>query len=228
MTQLRLSLKGAALAALFFIQAARAAAPLTWDAAFDTSKAASRVHAQVRYLDANGSAHTLELWRDGADRLRRKTDDRIDLYAVRGADRELHYTMLDMHRRIAVDVKRTNLYRIGVFNDWAGLAHLLKRPEGPVKIATLSNTAPQAAALAPIDACTWRRIAPAVPRANGRVVCWSTRYGLPLVIARDDETTPLLRVERVESFERDDALFAPALDGYTRVDADQDIDPAGD
>ena len=98
---------------------------LDWDQAFPTAAAPAQVHFLARYTDALGAPHRLEVWRDGDRRLRRRTDDRLDLHVEKGADGEHRYQLVDHARAVVVSVDRTTLYRIGSFSDWVGLAHVL-------------------------------------------------------------------------------------------------------
>jgi len=72
-----------------------------------------------------------------------------------------------------MDVRRTQLYRIGVFSDWFGLAHVVDRPKTQFTVRALS-VSPQENR----PDCTWRLL---VRGAKGKGfeppdesrICWS-------------------------------------------------------
>ncbi len=74
--------------------------------------------------------HVVETWRDG-DRVRRQTDGVLDVVAVRRADGEVDVVVTDLRRGLRYT--RTQLYRLGVFVDWAELA---RRPAAPASMCT--------------------------------------------------------------------------------------------
>ncbi len=199
---------------------------LRWEEAFPIAAAPDSVHFNARFRDAAGAWHRLETWRNADRSLHRRTDDRIDLFALRSAGGEMHLRLLDRARRIAADVSRTNLYRIGVYADAFGLAHVIDRPRGAYQV----ETAPAPPGIAAAD-CRWRALVRQQPQPSRTLVCWSETWGLPLVIV-DADATPL-EVFRVEAIDRRadeapaDALPAvPA--GYAVVDVNDEIDPAAD
>jgi hypothetical protein len=218
------ALGAAALAAA----APRAPQPLRWEEAFPIAAAPDSVHFDASYRDARGVPHRLEVWRDGADFLHRRTDGRIDLYARRSAG-ELRFRLVDTRRRIVADVSRTNLYRIGVFADATGLSHVLDRPRGAFRV----ESAKAPAGLEPATAaCRWYALLRATAQPARTLVCWSDAWGLPMLIASADGTPQeLFRVRSVDR-QGDDAARARALPpvppGYAIVDVDEEIDPAAD
>lgn len=202
---------------------ARAAGPvLTWEQAFPLAAAAPRVHFTARYRDAADREHALEVWRDGTRFLHRRTDAQLDLYAAPkdAAQREVSYRLIDHVHRSVYDVDRSNLYRIGVFSDWAALAHVLDRPKGAYSVR--ATTAPAGLALA---GCRWRVIEPRAGAASR--VCWSARWGLPLAIVGDDPAPPRFRVVAVESMAatRVPEGLAPLPAGYNLYDGNEEIAP---
>lgn len=220
---------GAALlgAAALAAAAPRAPQPLRWEEAFPVAAAPEGVHFSARYRDGRGAAHRLEVWRSGAGVLHRRTDGRIDLYARRSAG-ELRFRLVDTRRRIVADVSRTNLYRIGVFADADGLAHVLERPRGAYRVETASAPA----GLHPAAACRWYALLRSTAQRARTLVCWSDAWALPMLIASADG--PPQEVFRVLGVDRqgDPAAAAKALPavppGYAMVDVDEEIDPSAD
>jgi len=150
---------------------------LSWERVFSGRGAPASVYFRARYEDAQGQGHTLEVWRDGQRRLKRRTDDALVLYVTR-AGGEDRYDLVDLARGVRIKVDRTSLYRIGVFSDWSALAHVLVRPAGD---AILTAAADRPRQRTPAGECRWYRVEPA-----GQEICWSARWRLPLYIqARD-------------------------------------------
>lgn len=122
---------GAAVAASLAATAAWATpAGLRFDDAFAARRPAS-LHYQARFTAGSGAQGTLEVWRDGDVRIKRRTGDSLDSYAVRDAGGDQYQlTVLDLHRKLLTRVSRTNLYRLGNFTDWFDLSHALRHPKG--------------------------------------------------------------------------------------------------
>lgn len=206
-----------------------AAEPLSWVQAFPISSAPADVHFRAHYVDGHGERHMLEVWRVGTGYLHRRTDTAIDLYGVGAAGGETRYRLLDGRRRIAADVSRTNLHRIGVYADAFGLAHVVDPPKEPYRIE---------AAAAPrgiqADGCTWRALLRTQSRPRRTLVCWSAQWGLPIAIVdADGAPAEVLRIEAVDrGADRARTALAGALPpvptGYALVDVNEEIDPSAD
>ena len=167
--------KLAMVAAATAIHAVSAAPAPTWDQAFPIEAAPKEVHFVARYVDGGGTRHSLEVWRRGQTFLHRRTDDRFDLFAVSDHPKaETRYRLIDRRRLIVADVTRTNLYRIGIYSDAFGLAHVLDPPKERYRIE---------AARAPrgIDAkgCRWKALVRSQTQPARSLVCWSAAWGLP-------------------------------------------------
>ena len=106
-----------------------------WEAAFPIWAAPQQVYFRAEYRDDLGRAHELQVWRQAELRLRRKTDQSIDLFVEKSQSGEYAYRLIDHDRKILINADRTALYRIGVFSDWIGLAHVLNIPRGGYRIA---------------------------------------------------------------------------------------------
>lgn len=204
-------------------------AGLGWAQAFPVAHREAAVHFIARYRDAAGADHRLEVWRVGERYLHRRSDDQLDLYVVpaegagRASPAELAYRLVDHRRRAVFDVARTNLHRIGVFSSWDAQAHVLERPATRYRLSRV--TAP--AGIAGAD-CAWRRI-DFDGKAAASTVCWSARWGLPLVIAGGEPMSEQFRVLRVETIAPAAAAALAGLPeipaGYGYFDSNEEIGP---
>ena len=226
--------------------AAAAVEPPTWAQAFPTARAPERVRFEATYLGADGRAHRLAVWRDGAQRLHRRTDARLDLYvsADPQATGGLRLQVLDARRQAMVEVDRGNLMRIGVFVNWTTLAHVLAPPQAGARLEWLPDRP------VPPDGprCAWVRLRPARPpeaplsriaaagagaRPPATDICWSAAWGLPVEIraaGTPDGTPPQFRLQSVAEIDADSAELAPPSlpAAWGLVDANADLDPTRD
>lgn len=189
----------------------------TFEQVFNARGEPAATHFDAVY-QAAGVQHHVEVWRDGRQRIRRRTDDAADSYAVRKASGpDFHLSVLDLKRRIRTDIDRDNLYRIGNFTDWFDLGHGLRHPKGGYTLAASSApaAAPQAA-----GACAWYDLS-----QEGRTthVCWSAKDRLPLLMLAQDGK-PVWRVTRLDHKPIPAATFAIRDQGFIRNDANADIE----
>jgi len=98
-----------------------------WEAAFPIATAPTHVHFHARYLDGRGAPHTLEVWRDGEQRLKRKSDAAIDLYAEQKAGGEIDFHIVDHLRGIVLRANRGALPRGPLFR-MARISPRARRP----------------------------------------------------------------------------------------------------
>jgi hypothetical protein len=221
------------------------AAILTWERAFPVDAEAEHVHFVASFAGKDGGRHTLEVWRRGETFLRRTTDGQLDMYVVarRGRSGDYDYRLFDHRRHVVTDVARANLYRIGVFSDWFGLAHIVEHPKVAFDLSQADPPGPGRGASVPRVDCLWRelRLDPRSGQAGGQPsrarICWSARLGAPMVIAEPAVGTDVWEerfvIERVQpspvSARRDPETVPATPSGWTRIDANQEIDPgAGD
>ena len=198
-----------------------AGAQVAWDDAFPTASAPPNVYFQARYLDARGDSHRLEVWREADVRLRRKTDEAIDFSVERDLSGGYVYRLVDRARQTVVAADRAMLYRMGLFSDWRGLAHVLDVPRGEFRIAPIAE-APNKAAHGP---CAWFRLETAKPSSTSEI-CWSREWGLPLIIRTAGAGgTERFVVEDVRGFLPDATTFTLPRDGLLRLDAGPDETP---
>src|SRR5262249_16402954 len=73
-----------------------------WKTAFPTGAAPSQVHFRAVYRDGFDRAHELEVWRQADVRLRRRTDDSLDLYVEKAGSGEYEYRLVDHNRNILI------------------------------------------------------------------------------------------------------------------------------
>lgn len=218
MRHISLNLCGPVWAAFFLSisAAAPAATPaLSFETTFSALKEPAALHYKASYQDARGS-HEVEVWRDGQNRLRRRTDARLDVYVTRLRDEDLHISVLDHSRRMRTDVSRSSLYQLGQFSDWFGLAHSLNKPHGAYVLQKLAAPGATEAALAP---CQWYQLDAGAMHSR---ICWSVAYRLPLLIA-DAQGAVRWKVSVVDRDTAAAAVFEIADTGYIHVNADQDI-----
>jgi len=204
-------------AAFALASPASAGSARSWDDVFAVD-GGGEVHLRAKYRDARGGEHALELWRSG-NRLRRDTDGKLALYVERRADHDDRYRVVDRARGVAYRARRTSLFRVGAFPDWASLASLLTRPRGAAQL-TEPKLAPADTAL---GRCRWYELA---ERGATRRVCWSDRWRAPLLVTEraGARWRPVLTVEQASADPIAPAVFAPPRD-VTDVDVDGDLAP---
>jgi hypothetical protein len=193
------------------------AATLDFDHVFSTHGEPAATHFQATYL-AGGHAHHVEVWRDGERRIRRRTDDQAESFAVRTPGSPAYrLSVLDLGRKIRTDIDRDNLYRIGQFTDWFDLGHGLRHPKGDYRLVPAAT--PHGADHA-IGACNWVALVQGTQTAH---VCWSATAKLPLLIQAADGRT-VWRVTSVDHKAIPDRVFAIQDAGFIRNDANADIE----
>jgi hypothetical protein len=190
---------------------------LTFEQAFNTRGEPAAVYFEAAYL-SHGARHQVEVWRDGERRIRRRTDDAAETYALRkpgGPD--FHLSVLDLKKKLRTDIDRDNLYRIGNFTDWFDLGHALRHPAGEYRLV---RAGAPAGGETPAEPCTWYELT-----QSGRLthVCWSTTSRLPMLIQAQDGRT-VWRVTKVDHKPIAAAAFRIRDDGFIRTDANQDIE----
>jgi hypothetical protein len=200
---------------------------LTWEEAFPIASAPGDVHVEAHFQGSDGVEHRLSLWRHGSAFLHRRTDEALDLYVSRtSSTSDYAYRLMDHRRRIVMDVRRNQLYRIGVFSDWFGLAHLIDRPKTAFTLRALPVSAREKR-----QDCTWRLLVRGAGNAtDASRVCWSEAWGIPLSIRTKDargEWTERFTVDRMEAIppSTDGPALPSAPDGYASFDAGKEIDP---
>ena len=190
---------------------------LTFEQAFSDRGEPGALHYVVA-LDSRGAEHRLEVWRDGDRRLKRRTDEAVEIYAFREArGPEFRLSILDRKRRIHTRIDRTNLYRIGSFTDWFDLAHGLKHPRGSYRLvqARAPGGAPKS-----VEPCRWYEL---VQEARTAHVCWSELSRIPLVIQTQDGRVSW-RVTALDRRPIPASAFEIDDEGFVRNDAGADIE----
>lgn len=197
--------------------APKAAPSLSFDRVFATAGEPTMLHYQLLFRGKDG-IHRMEIWRDHDRRVKRVTDAAIvSLATHRAGEPGYQLTMLDLKRRIATQIDRTNLYRVGNFTDWADLTHGLRHPKGSYTLTASTSPAgmPRSA-----GACQWYRLTEG-PRTTS--ICWDGRNRIPLLIASGD-AKPIWRVTQVDAKPIAPATFAIDIRGFTVNDANRDIE----
>lgn len=193
---------------------------LDWDRTILGQKFAPSLQFVAEYVDGAGIHHRLQYWREQQDKLRRTTDDQTDLMAKRGSEGEVEYYLIDHRKKVLMRIKQENLYRIGNFTSWDDLVHILSRPAGKYSLHSVDR-APGAFAG---HACSWMRLS--AQSGLEQDVCWSGALGIPLQIMQG--STMLWQVTSISTRRLRQEVWSVDVDGYTRVNADDDIDPSSD
>jgi hypothetical protein len=215
------------LIALGSSRAGAAQPSLTWDEAFPITHAAIDIRLVANFQGSDGASHRLQLWRHGTSFLHRRTDEALDLYVHREDTTNAYaYRLIDHRRHLAMDVRRDQLYRIGVFSDWFGLAHVLDRPKTPFSVRPLSVPAQERR-----RDCTWRLLVRDTQGSTEEArICWSAAWGIPLAIQSKNARggwSERFMVERVEAISpsTDGTAVPRAPEGYASFDAGNEIQP---
>jgi hypothetical protein len=199
-----------------------AGAQVAWDEAFPTASAPPNVYFQARYRDARGERHRLQVWREADARLRRKTDEAVDISVERDLSGRYVYRVVDRAKNAVVATDRASLYRTGLFLEWRGLAHVLDVPRGSYQITRIAVVLQETAH----GPCVWFRLETTQPSPAVSDICWSSRWGLPLIIrAPGAGEMDHFRIEEVRTFVPDASTFAVSPEGLLRIDAGPDETP---
>lgn len=181
----------------------------TWERAFATGVTADAVYFKAHSVDARGTHHTLEAWRDGDRRVHRITDGKVEILAERVGDgqaADYAYEVADRTRGVLHKATGASVVRAGMLWNYWALAHELKYPVGKFelkKLNTLGVVVDQAR-------CEWFEVKQEeLPTER---VCWSRAFGLPLRIERVAADGPAERV-----FEMDVVRKIAPSDGEFRV-----------
>jgi hypothetical protein len=212
------SLASFAIAVFAYATSAAADPAQSWQTAFPRDSAARQnIYFQARYIDASGIEHRQEVWREGARRLRRVTDGRLDLKVEQDTDGEYQYRLGDRARHIMILADRTSLYRVGIFSDWEGLAYGLSEPRGLYELATHGG-ALERSGIAP---CAWTTMTMMTDSQSASRICWSSEWGVPISIQtkRGDDWVTQFAITEVRTFEPSDATFQIDGVGYVEIDA---------
>ena len=194
------------------------AGPLSsWEDSFPTSAAPDHVFFKARYVGKDGASHSLEVWRDGNQRLRRVTDDRLDLVVTVDGRGESSYRLADRANHILFRADRTSLYRIGRFSDWRGLAHVLDVPRRSYTLTKLPVEAETASTLP----CAWYQLEVADDGTPVRRICWSRRWGIPLTIKvrQPEGWEAKFQVLDVRIFDLSEVKFSVNAEAFVEFDA---------
>jgi len=193
------------------------AADLDFGKTFAAKGEPRQLHYSASYV-AGGQTHAVEAWRLRDQRLRRRTDGKLETHLFKPAGQaEWRMVVLDLPRKVRTDIDRTNLYRIGHFTDWFSMAHALARPHGAYALTALA--APPATDEQPLSACRWYALT-----QGGAVshLCWSTALRLPLLIT-DAAGKTQWRVTAASTEALPAAAFALDDAGFVHNNANADI-----
>ncbi|VXC69526.1 conserved hypothetical protein [Sphingomonas sp. 8AM] len=197
--------------------AARAGAGPRFEQAFATAGAPAHFHARLAYRAPDG-VHHVEVWRDGATRVRRDTDGRLISIATRrrARDTDFRLDLFDRSRRLHTIVDRTSLYRVGRFTDWNDLAFGIRPPADRYSVVAVPQGSDAPAA------CRWYALE---TEGHRTLICWSREQAFPMLM-RDSRGREIWRVTAFDNAAPAAALFRPDEKGYIVNNAARDI--AGD
>jgi hypothetical protein len=169
------------------------------------------VHYRARIVDRFDTVHTVEAWRE-PNRLRRSSDDRLELYANRTAS-GLSTVLVDKRSGRVVRGDDQVLIRAGHVEAWSELAYVLTRPAGPFELSRAGQPRRIAGAT-----CQPYRITRSDRTAF--TFCWSASLLLPLEINVPDGRRAFV-VELVERRRAPEGTFrAPAPTVIDQTDDD--------
>ena len=189
----------------------------SFDQIFSDRGEPSTLHYQAVFT-SNGGEHHVEVWRDGEQRLKRRTDEAIETYVFRKpGDSDFRLSILDMKQRIHTRIDRTNLYRIGNFTDWFDLAHGLKHPMGVYRVV---ETQAQLGSPRAVKTCRWYEL---IQDEHTTEICWSAQSRLPMLIRTQDGKV-VWRVTSLDQKPISAKTFDIHDEGFIRNDANQDIE----
>lgn len=211
---------GMAILGLGVTQASLAKNPsLVFDEVFNVKDEPNQTYFVAVFKIADNQTHILQVWRDGENRLRRQTDNRLDVLATRDVQDTDAYSLqvIDYQKRIITDINRNNLIYLGHFQDWFELGHGLHHPKAQYRL--MPTTRPQLSPQ-PIQACEWYQLEQANQEYD---ICWSAQEKLPLMIWDNQKKTTVWQIKTLshQMLERD--IFKVNTTDYVRVDANDDI-----
>lgn len=210
-------LRCAVLCAAAAVSFAAHAKDLTFEQAFSTKGESAATHFQATFV-TQGGEHRLEVWRDGERRIKRRSDDAAESYAVRQAGSpEFRLSILDLKKKIHTDIDRSNLYRIGNFTDWFDLGHGMRHPKGNYRLVHADAPDGAVTSIAP---CNWFDL---IQDAHVTHICWSAKNRLPLLMLADDGRV-LWRITHVDHQPISARTFEIHDEGFVRNDANEDIE----
>lgn len=197
---------------------AKAPPTLTFEKAFDVKRQPAATYFEAEY-QSNGKPHTLKVWRDRNLRLRRETDGHITTFVVNKPDDDWTMTVLDSQKKIETVVDRSNLYRVGNFTTWFGLAHGLNPPLGKYEVQAMAK-APKAKVDKADTPCSWYSY---TQNNHSTQVCWSKKLALPAVIL-NDKGDVVWKITKVSTKPFDlNKTFTFKDEGYIHNNANADI-----
>ena len=216
------------LAMLCMAGLARAAAPLDWASVFGQPAQAYLAYTAI-YQSVPGVWHSVAVERLGDGRVRRVTDDRLEVDYQPDPLVGGRYRVVDYGRQRVYQGSAQSLHRIGML---ASATALDDRPvEPPGYVLTHAERAPVKVAGWQCDWYLVTRRVPVPASATVDEVCWSQPLSLALSILRTEAGKPtkvLWSVQQV-SMDPPSALVAQRpTAGYSLLDLDDDLGPAAD
>lgn len=193
--------------------------PLVFDKVFNTQDEPAQLHFVARYVTASGP-HELEVWRDAQKRLRRRTDNNSDAYVQKGKGPEdWSMTLYDHQKKIASQLSREALIKLGQFTDWFDLSHGLTRPFGEYQLSATSKAWIEKNTAKPLSNCQWFDL---LQKGQTSHVCWSAKHHLPMLIAGPNDQI-IWQVAEVDNKPANLSVWQQPKQGYLHNNASKDI-----
>ena len=202
---------------LAFLPGLSASAPAgtgDFEQVFNAEGEPSWIHYGADYIDRHGTHH-LEVWRDHDMRILRKTDDRIEVNALRLGD-DIRFAISDMVRHTVTTVDRLNLVRVGLFVDWFSQGHAVVRPTGTYKLSPL-GTSEQILG----RSCSMWRLTSLASNSKSDI-CWDDALKLPLSIRGTDDRI-VWRLTAVDDTPFPDSVFSSSASDLAPTDMNADF-----
>jgi hypothetical protein len=194
------------------------AANLKFDQVFSDKGEPRYINYEVTYKKTSGEHH-LEVWREGNTRIKRKTDNALELYAIKDKKGpEFNLTVLDLKKKISTQIQRTNLYRIGNFTDWFDLGHGIKHPVAKYELISISEPLSKTK---PIFSCKWYLLTQGQTKTE---ICWSSTYRLPIVMS-SSKGDVFWTVTKANLAKIPSSVFEIHDHDFIKNDANRDIEP---
>lgn len=192
---------------------------LEFDKVFTSRDEPARIHFIARYITSTGS-HELEVWREAQKRLRRRTDNNSDAYVQKSKGPEdWSMVLYDHQKKIASQLSREALIKLGQFTDWFDLSHGLTRPFGQYQLNVSSKEWTEKVTAKSLSRCQWYDL-----QQNGQTshVCWSADHHLPMLILGPNEQV-VWQITEVNTKAADPSVWKKPQQGYLFNNASKDI-----
>ena len=174
------------------------AGSLAWERTFGPAAVKPDLALRAKVEDAAGTSHSLELWRQGDKRLRRRGDEVLEIGVEdvgAPASPAYAFTLVDLRGRTVRRLTPERARSLGPTYTWWPLAHLLGLPAPRYTLQRLTDPGLR---VGPAR-CEWFLYAPeALPEQR---ICWSREFAVALRVDEKQGTrwSPRLTVESLRA-----------------------------